>query len=190
MSTSSLSIGRQSFAALRIFVVLTVLVGVIYPAAVWGVGRIAFHSQATGSLITRNGKVVGSSLLGQEFTGPQWFQGRASASNYAGNASGGSNLPEDDKRQQQAVAQRAAALRSLGGTIPPDALTESASGLDPDISPAYAQLQAARVAKARGLSLATVEHLVAEYTQGRVAGFLGDPRVNVLELNLALQKLQ
>lgn len=188
MATSSLTIGRQSLAALRIFLVLTVLLGVVYPAAVWTVGRVAFHDQATGSLIHNNGKVIGSSLLGQQFTGAQWFHGRASATDYTGDSSGGSNLPADDKRQQAAISARANALRALGGTTP-DALTMSASGLDPHISPAYAQLQAARVAKARGLPVAQVQQLIRAATTGRDAGFLGEQKVNVLQLNLSLLRL-
>ncbi|WP_265444578.1 potassium-transporting ATPase subunit KdpC [Flexivirga meconopsidis] len=189
MTTSSLTIGRQTLAALRIFLVLTVLVGVLYPAAVWGVGRVAFHDQATGSQVSVDGKVVGSSLLGQQWKGAQWFHGRDSASEYAGDVSGGSNLPATDKRQQDAVAAREKALAPLGGNPPPDALTMSASGLDPHISPAYARLQAPAVAKARGLQLAQVQRLIDDATKGRVAGFLGDERVNVLQLNLALQQL-
>ncbi|RNI21444.1 potassium-transporting ATPase subunit KdpC [Flexivirga caeni] len=188
MATSSLTIGRQTLAAVRLFIILTVLLGVIYPAVVWGVGRVAFHDQATGSLIRVDGKVVGSSLIGQQFTGAQWFHGRPSATNYTGSTSGGSNLPADDKRQEAAVAARAKALAGLGGTAP-DALTMSASGLDPDISPAYAKLQAPSVAKARGISLAEVDKLIAAATTGRDVGFLGEPKVDVLRLNLALQRL-
>ncbi len=183
MATSSLAIGRQTLAALRLFLVLTVLLGVLYPAAVWGVGRIAFHDQATGSLIHSGGKVVGSSLIGQQFSGPTWFHGRPSATDYSGSSSAGSNLPATDHRQQAAVAARA---KTLGGTPPPDALTMSASGLDPDISPAYAKLQAPGVATARGISLARVDALIDAATTGRDAGFLGEPKVNVLQLNLSL----
>lgn len=188
MASSSLMIGRQTLAAIRIFLVLTVLLGVLYPAAVWGVGRVAFHDQATGSLVRDNGRVVGSSLIGQRFSGPTWFHGRASATDYSGNASAGSNLAATDPRQKAAVAAREKALAGLGGTPPPDALTMSASGLDPDISPAYARLQAPAVAKARGLSVARVDRLVEAATTGRDAGFLGEPKVNVLQLNLALQR--
>lgn len=188
MATSSLTVGRQSLAAVRLFVVLTVLLGVLYPAAVWGVGRVAFHDQATGSLIRAEDRVVGSSLIGQRFTGPQWFHGRPSATGYSGATSAGSNLAAKDARQRAAVAARQHALAGLGGTPPPDALTMSASGLDPDISPAYVQLQAPSVARARGLTLAQVQRLVTAATTGRDAGFLGEPRVNVLELNLSLQR--
>lgn len=183
MASSSLTIGRQSLAALRLFLVLTVLLGVLYPAAVWGVGRIAFHDQATGSLIHSGGKVVGSSLIGQRFTGAEWFHGRPSATGYSGDTSAGSNLAASDKRQQAAVAARE---KALGGTPPSDALTMSASGLDPDISPTYARLQARSVAAARGVPLARINALINAATTGRDAGFLGDPKVNVLRLNLSL----
>ena len=187
MATSSLTIDRQSLAAIRIFLVFTVLLGLLYPAAVWAAGRVAFHGEATGSLVRKNGRVVGSSLIGQDFRGPQWFHGRASATAYAGAASGGSNLAATDPRQQAAVSAREKSLAPLGGTLPPDALTMSASSLDPDISPAYARLQARRVAAARDLGIAQVERLIGAATTGRDAGFLGDPKVNVLQLNLSLQ---
>lgn len=186
MATSSLTVGRQTLAALRVFLVLTVLLGVLYPAAVWGVGRVAFHDQATGSLIRHDGRVIGSSLIGQRFTGPQWFHGRPSATDYSGDASGGSNLAASDERQRAAVSARRNALSRFGGTPPPDALTMSASGLDPDISPAYARLQARTVAATRGLPVGTVQRLIDAATTGRDAGFLGEPRVDVLRLNLSL----
>lgn len=189
MATSSLTIGRQALAAVRLFVVLTVLLGVLYPAAVWGVGRVAFHDRATGSLVRSDGRVVGSSLIGQQFTGPQWFHGRPSATDYSGDTSGGSNLAASDKRQQDAVAALEKSLAKLGGTPPPDALTMSASGLDPHISPAYAKLQAPSVAAARGIPMARVDTLIDAATTGRDAGFLGEPRVNVLELNLSLLRV-
>lgn len=188
MATSSLTIGRHSLAAVRLFLVLTVLLGVLYPAAVWGVGRVAFHDQATGSLLRADGRVVGSSLIGQRFTGPRWFHGRPSATDYSGDTSAGSNLAAGDTHQRAAVAARRHALAQLGGKPPADALTMSASGLDPDISPAYARLQAPSVAAARGLTLAQVHRLIAAATTGRDAGFLGEPKVNVLRLNLSLQQ--
>ncbi|HWC20942.1 MAG TPA: potassium-transporting ATPase subunit KdpC [Flexivirga sp.] len=189
MATTSLTIGRQTLAAIRLLLVLTVLLGVLYPAAVWGVGRIAFHDQATGSLVHSGGRVIGSSLIGQRFTGSQWFHGRPSATGYSGDSSAGSNLPATDKRQQAAVAARRKALAGTAGTPPPDALTMSASGLDPHISPAYARFQASNVAAARGLSTAQVDRLIDAATTGRDGGFLGAPKVNVLQLNLALQRL-
>jgi K+-transporting ATPase ATPase C chain len=168
--------------------VLTVLLGVVYPAAVWGIGRVAFADQAAGSLVTRDGQVVGSSLLGQNFTDSRFFQGRPSASEYAGGVSGGSNLATGSDDQVKAAEERAAAYAATSsGSAPADALTASGSGLDPHISPANARAQASRVAAANGLETAEVMRLVEAETQGRSLGFLGEPRVNVLELNLAVQ---
>lgn len=192
MATSSLSyssLGRQTLAALRMLLVLTVILGVGYPAVVWSVGRVGFHDQATGSLVRNDGRVVGSSLLGQQFNGPTWFHGRNSASKYAGDTSGGTNLPESDMRLTTAVAAARKAAGPIGSKLPPDALTTSASGLDPHISPAYAALQAPGIAAARNVSVTTVRGLIDQYTSGRVLGYLGEPRVNVLELNLALATL-
>ena len=189
MASSSLSWTRQLSAALRMLLVLTVLLGVGYPAIVWAVGRVGFHDQATGSVVRTDGRVVGSSLLGQQFSGPTWFHGRASASSYSGRTSGGSNLPESDPQLWKAAAAMRKAAGSIGDRLPPDALTTSASGLDPDISPAYAALQAPQVAAARHLPVATVRRLVAQHTTGRTLGYLGEPRVDVLELNIALQDL-
>ncbi|MBO1754323.1 potassium-transporting ATPase subunit KdpC [Allobranchiibius sp. CTAmp26] len=189
MASSSLTWRRQTIAAVRLLLVFTVLLGVAYPAAVWAVGRVGFHDQATGSLVRHDGRVVGSSLLGQQFTGPTWFHGRASASSYAGDTSGGTNLPESDPQLWKAATAMRKAAGSIGNRLPPDALTTSASGLDPDISPAYAALQAPQVAAARHLPVATVRHLVAQHTTGRTLGYLGEPRVDVLELNVALRAL-
>lgn len=181
---------RQLLASARMLLVLTALLGVLYPAAVWAVGRVAFPGQADGSLVRRDGVVVGSSLLGQDFRGDRWFTGRPSASAYAGGASGGSNLAASSADQVRAVRERAIAYRTAYGTAaPPDALTASASGLDPHISPANAAAQVHRVAAARGLPDAMVARLVQQHTQGRVLGFLGEPRVDVLELNLALETI-
>lgn len=184
------SLTRQYVAALRLLVALTIVLGVLYPTAVYAVGRLGLSDQANGSLVKVDGKVVGSSLLGQPFTGDQWFHGRPSTSDYAGDTSGGSNLAESSEDQRKAVADRAAALKAQGitGPLPADALTASSSGLDPHISPAYARLQVDRVARATGLAPEKVAALVAAHTQGRGAGFLGEPRVNVLELNLALSE--
>lgn len=182
---------RQLLAALRMMVALTLLLGVLYPAAVWLVGRAGLSGQADGSLVRRDGVVVGSSLLGQAFTGDRWFAGRPSASEYAGDTSGGSNLAASSPEQQKAVAERAAAYREAHGSeAPADALTASASGLDPDISPQNARAQAARVARANGIPTEEVVALVEEHVRGRVWGFLGEPRVNVLELNLALETMR
>jgi K+-transporting ATPase ATPase C chain len=179
---------RQSLAGLRAMLVLTVLLGVLYPGAVWGVGQLVSRDQAGGSLVTVDGAVVGSSLLGQQWTGAQWFQSRPSTSDYAGGTSGGSNLGPGPALDA-AVAARAAAAGLDRATAPADALTASGSGLDPHITPAYAAAQVERVAAARGLDVTRVRALVDEYTEGRVAGFLGQARVNVLALNLALARL-
>jgi K+-transporting ATPase ATPase C chain len=179
---------RNLYASLRMLLVLTVLLGLLYPAAVWAVGRIAFPGQADGSLVRRDGVVVGSSLLGQAFTDQRYFQGRPSVSGYAGGVSGGSNLAAGSADQVKAVGERSAAYAATESSrAPADALTASASGLDPHISPANARLQVARVATANGLDPADALRLVAAHTQGRSLGFLGDPRVNVLALNLAVQ---
>lgn len=181
---------RQLLASARMLLVLTVLLGVLYPAAVWAVGRVGLSGQADGSLVRRDDAVVGSSLLGQDFHGARWFTGRPSTSAYAGSTSGGSNLAASSAEQAEAVRERAAAYRAAyGAPAPADALTASASGLDPHVSPANALAQVHRVAVANGLPDATVERLVEEHTQGRVMGFLGEPRVNVLELNLALERM-
>ena len=190
------SLTRQYAAALRLMLALTVLLGVVYPAVVYGVGRAGLSSQADGSLVEQDGKVVGSSLLGQHFTGDRWFHGRPSASDYAGDSSGGSNLAASSEAQVTAVAERRKAVSEAeaihdsndSDAIPADALTASASGLDPHVSPSYADLQVARVAKATGLDTVDVQRLVETHTQGRTLGFLGEPRVNVLELNLALAR--
>jgi K+-transporting ATPase ATPase C chain len=181
---------RQLMASLRMLLVLTVLVGVLYPAVVWGVGRVGLSHRADGSLLHRDGAVIGSSLLGQDFEGARWFHGRPSASAYAGGTSGGSNLAAGAHDQVDAVRERQAAWAGVGeGAAPADALTASGSGLDPHVSPANAIAQLSRVATANGLSESVVRRLVDAHTQGRSLGFLGEPRVNVLELNLALEEL-
>lgn len=181
---------RQLLTALRALVILTVLLGIAYPAFIWGVGQIAFPRQADGSLVVRNGTVVGSRSIGQTFKGKDWFISRPSAGDYDALASAGTNLGPSDgdlvaeiKKRRKGIAQRDDVPEA---DVPPDAVTASASGLDPFISPAYAAIQERRVAQARGLSPAQVHGLVAAQTQGRILGFLGQPRVNVLELNLAL----
>ena len=181
---------RQLSAALRMLLALTLVCGVGYPLVVLGIGQAVAHGSANGSLVEHDGRVVGSSSLGQQVADPQWFQGRRSASEYAGNTSGGSNLGTEDPKQAQALADAQAALVAANpqasGPPPADALTASASGLDPDISPAYANWQVARVAAARGLSTRQLQTIVDDHTKGRLLGFLGQPRVNVTELNLAL----
>jgi K+-transporting ATPase ATPase C chain len=197
---SARSTFRSAGVAIRLTLVATVVLGVGYPLAVWGVGQAAFHDQANGSMVTSSdGKVVGSSLVGQSFDGKsadEWFQSRPSAAGekgYDANASSGSNLGPNNPDLLKAVEERRAALAKADGVpaaqVPADAVTASGSGLDPDISPEYASQQVARVASARGLSVADVRALVAEHTESRQLGFLGEPVVNVLSLNLALAKL-
>jgi K+-transporting ATPase ATPase C chain len=180
---------RQSLAAVRVLLVLTVLLGVLYPAAVWAVGR-AVPDRADGSLLRVDGVAVGSRLLGQTFEGAQWFHPRPSANDYDGLASAPSNLGPSNPDLVAAIRERRAAVAREDGVppsaVPADAVTASASGLDPDISPAYAALQVPRVARERGLAEEIVRRLVAEATSGRQLGFLGEPTVNVLELNASL----
>jgi potassium-transporting ATPase KdpC subunit len=182
-------------------VVLTVAFGVVYPVAMTGFAQLAFSDKANGSLIKVNGRVVGSKLAGQEFTKPQYFHGRLSATVPAYNAAGTtfSNLgPTSPELRDQVKTQIAAIMKLEGpynpglsvGAIPVDAVTTSGSGIDPDITPAYAHLQARRIAAVRGIPLGTVEQLISHHTDGRSLGFLGEPGVNVLELNLALDQLK
>jgi K+-transporting ATPase ATPase C chain len=181
---------RQTLAGLALLVAFTVVFGLGYPLLMTGVGQVAFHDQANGSMVQVQGKDVGSSLIGQEFKGAQWFQSRSSASSYDALASGGTNLGPNSPDLLKAVQKARAKVALQNGVppadVPPDAVTSSGSGLDPHISPAYADLQVARVAKARGLSASDVQQLVDDHTQGRILGFLGESRVNVLELNIAL----
>lgn len=200
---------KQLRPALISVLAFTLLTGLVFPAIITLVSKIAMPAQASGSLITRNGKIVGSTLIGQPFTKPIYFHPRPSAagSGYDGAASGGSNLGptsdklingiEDDPKTKDAdesfagIKQLAATYRQVNGLsattpIPVDAVTKSASGLDPQISPENASLQAPRVAKARQISLETVKNLIAQNTQGRALGVLGEAGVNVLQLNMAL----
>ena len=188
---------RQLLTGLLMTVCLTLLLGLGYPLLVTGISQVAFHQKANGSLIDANGTAVGSSLIGQNFTAPTYFQPRPSAAGdgYDGTKSGGSNLgPSNSTLINDDVAQRVTAYRQLNGLsddtqVPVDAVTASGSGLDPQISIANARLQAPRVANQRHLSKDTVQQLVDEHTDGRSLGFLGEPGVNVLELNLALDQL-
>ncbi|HSC91361.1 MAG TPA: K(+)-transporting ATPase subunit C [Gaiellaceae bacterium] len=180
---------RQLAPAVVVLALLTVLTGLAYPLAVTGAAQVAFADRANGSLLSRDGEVVGSRLIGQEFSGARYFHPRPSAAGagYDAMASGPSNLGPTNPRLLESVRKRRAAYRRENGAVAPvDALTASASGLDPHISPANARRQAARVAAARGLGLPAVLSLVGEHTDGRSLGFLGEPGVNVLELNLAL----
>jgi K+-transporting ATPase ATPase C chain len=180
---------RQSLAGLRLLLVMTVLLGVGYPTAVWAAGR-AFGDRADGSPVRLDGQVVGSRLIGQQFEGDEWFLPRPSANDYDTLTSGPSNLGPLSTDLIASIGERRAEVAAREGVdesaVPPDAVTASASGLDPHISPAYAALQAPRVAAATGLSLDEVQRLVEEHTDGRGLGFLGEPGVNVLELNLAV----
>ncbi|PPF10510.1 MULTISPECIES: K(+)-transporting ATPase subunit C [unclassified Rathayibacter] len=190
---------RPYGVALRAMIVLTVLLGAAYPLAVLGIGQLALPAQANGSLLRQDGAVIGSSLIGQSFTDadgaplPEWFQSRPSAAGYDAAASTGSNLGPENADLVASVEERRAAIAAFEGVdpaaVPADALTASASGLDPAISPAYAQLQAPRVAAARGLDVSAVRALVDEHTAGRELGYLGEPTVDVLELNAALARL-
>jgi K+-transporting ATPase ATPase C chain len=188
--------------AARLTLILTVVLGVLYPLLVTGVGQLAFGSQANGSLVRdRSGLVVGSRLIGQAFSDaagnplPTYFQPRPSAAGdgYDTAASGGSNRGPESRELIAEIRKRRSAIAAFNGVapaaVPADALTASGSGLDPDISPAYAAIQIDRVARARGLAPETVRRLVATHTQGRDLDYLGQPRVNVLELNLALDNL-
>jgi K+-transporting ATPase ATPase C chain len=180
--------------ALLSLLLLTLITGGVYPALVTGLAQLLFPRQANGSLIVRDGQTVGSELIGQPFADPAYFWGRPSATGpfpYNAAASSGSNLGPTNPALLEAVKGRIEALRQVDpanpAPIPADLVTASASGLDPHISPAAAFYQVARVAKARGLAAEQVKSLVAEYSEGRQWGFLGEPRVNVLKLNLALE---
>jgi potassium-transporting ATPase KdpC subunit len=180
--------------ALLITLVLTVLTGLVYPLTVTGLAQVFFRRQANGSLVTRNGSVVGSKLIGQNFTGEHYFHPRPSAAGakgYDASASGGSNLGPTNPDLEKRLRKDASAYRltnAVTGPVPADALTTSASGLDPDISPANARLQIARVARARHADPQQVASLMEEEIRGRDWGVFGEPRVNVLQLNLALDE--
>jgi K+-transporting ATPase ATPase C chain len=182
--------------AVSLLVVMTVLLGIVYPLVITGVSMVAFPRQAEGSLIRKDGKLVGSALIGQGFSDPKYFWGRPSATTpqpYNGTGSTGSNLGPLNPALIDAVKANAKGLHDAdpdnARPIPVDLVTASASGLDPEISPAAARYQAGRVARARGIQPAQVEALIAAHVQGRLLGFIGEPRVNVLQLNLALDQL-
>ena len=188
--------GKLLRQAIVLLVLLTAITGIAYPFAVTGLAQLMFPHQADGSLILRDGKPIGSALIGQPFTDPKYFWGRPSATTpqpYNGTASGGSSLGPSNPALTDAVKARIAVLRAADpgnhAPVPVDLVTASGSGLDPQISPAAALYQVQRVARARDLPLAEVRSLIDRYTQGRQFGVLGEPRVNVMELNLALDKL-
>jgi K+-transporting ATPase ATPase C chain len=190
---------HRLWPAIALLVAMTVITGGIYPAVVTAIAQVAFPSQANGSMIVADGRTIGSSLIGQAFTDPKYFWGRPSAAGvtdanpngYDGTASAGSNLGPTSQALIDRITKQVDELRQANGNapIPVDLVTTSASGLDPDISPAGAEYQVARVAKARGISDDAVRQAVARHTEQPFLGFLGEPRVNVLELNLDLDGL-
>jgi len=199
---STRTAARQYWVAIRAMLIFTAVLGIGYTAVITGVGQLALNSNANGSLVEAGGQTVGSSLIGQSFTDadgaalPEWFQSRPSAAGdgYDGSASSGSNYGPESDDLKAAITDRRSAIAELEGVdeddIPADALTASASGLDPHISPAYARLQVERVAEARDLPVAEVRDLVDAHVQSPDVGFLGEPTVNVLELNIALAALK
>ena len=188
---------RAALSSVIAIVVITAVFGFAYPLAMTGIAQVAFKGQADGSLVEVDGRLVGSKLAAQEFTGPRYFHERPSAAAYDAMGTSFANLGPTSPNLAENVAAEAVAILKLEGPynsglsihdIPVDAVTTSASGIDPDISPAYAQLQAKRIASVRGLSLETVKRLIAKSTVGRSWGFFGERGVNVLELNLALDR--
>jgi potassium-transporting ATPase KdpC subunit len=203
MTTSARTTGRTVWVAVRAMAVFTVLLGIAYTAVITGIGQLALPAQANGSLVRVDGRLVGSTLIGQSFADadgnplPQWFQPRPSAAGetgYDAGASSGSNDGPENADLVKAIRERRAQIAAFDGVapadVPADAVTASGSGLDPDISPAYALIQVDRVATARNLPADRVRALVEDHIQGRDLGYLGEPRVNVLELNQALDGLE
>ncbi len=184
---------QHTLISLRMTLALLVLTCGVYPLLVWGIGQAAFRDQANGSLLMRNGRVIGSALIAQNFTGQRFFHPRPSAAGndgYDPSASGGTNWGMTSKKLRDAIRDRTsgyAEVRPAGG-IPADAVTASCSGVDPNISPANAYAQAPRVARANGVAPPRIRALIDSHTEGRFLGIFGEPRVNVLRLNLALEE--
>jgi K+-transporting ATPase ATPase C chain len=200
MNISFVNSARMVWAALRMLLVLTVVTGILYPLAVTGIGQALFHDKANGSMVEVDGKEVGSKLIGQSWNqpgtdkpDPKWFQGRPSHSGYDPLATGSSQLSAGNPKLVKMVEAAKKQVAAFNGVpeseVPKDAVTGSASAIDPDISPAYADLQVKRVAENNGLTVAQVRKLVDDHTEGRTLAFLGEPHVNVLELNIALREL-
>ena len=189
-----MNITRNLIAAVLMTIVTTVLLGIIYPLAITGIAQVAFPDQANGQLIERDGRVVGSRLIGQGFSSAGYFRSRPSAAGMGYDAanSAGSNLGPTNKKLMDAVKANveAAQKENPNTPVPVDLVTTSASGFDPHVSPAAADFQVPRVARERGASETDVKRLVAAHTEGRTFGFFGEPRVNVLELNLALDAMR
>jgi K+-transporting ATPase ATPase C chain len=186
---------KQLLPGFRMTLLLTVLTGLIYPGVVTGLCQMLFKDKADGSLLSKDGRVIGSSLIGQNFTRPEYFQPRLSAAGndgYDGTASQGSNLGPTSQKLADRVKASVEAFRKANpdfqGPIPADLLTASGSGLDPHLTPEAAEAQASRVAKARGVAAGQIQPLIDQFTEGRDLGFLGEPRVNVLLLNVALDQ--
>ena len=190
--------GKQMGKALKLLVLMTVLTGLVYPLAITGLARLLMPYQADGSLITKDGRIVGSKWIGQNFSSPKYFHGRPSAAGpdgYDGSSSGGSNLGPTNKQLIDSIKVKIDTVRkqndlNAADPVPADWVTTSGSGLDPDISPSTARLQAKRIARVRGVDLQTVHTLIESRIQPRQFGFFGEPRVNVLELNLALDAVK
>lgn len=200
MNTSLANSARMVWAALRMLLVLTVVTGLVYPLVVTGIGQAVFNDKANGSMVEVDGKEAGSKLIGQSWNlpgtdkpDPRWFQGRPSNSGYDPLATGSSQLGAGDPTLIEDVRAAKKQVAEFNGVpeseVPADAVTGSASAIDPDISPEYADIQVKRVAEANGLTVTQVQKLVDDHTVGRTLGFLDQPRVNVLELNIALREL-
>jgi K+-transporting ATPase ATPase C chain len=181
---------RQFWVATRVLLIFTVVLGIAYPLVMTGAAQVLFHGNANGSIVTVDGRPVGSDLIGQAYDGDAWFQTRPSAAKYDGKGSAASQYGPNNPELVKLIDERRAAVAQREGVdpsqVPPDAVTASGSGLDPAISPAYAALQVNRVARTRGLSVDKVKELVRANTKGRALGFLGEPYVNVVTLNAAL----